>query len=52
MNILIFNCSLFLGWAMASIGAGLWWPPAGLMFGGVSLVALTLLVARKAGVFR
>lgn len=52
MSIRIFNCSIFLGWLMASVGAGLWWLPAGLMFGGLSLVALTLLVAGKAGVKR
>jgi hypothetical protein len=52
MTIRIFNTCVLAGWAMAAVGAGLWWLPAGLMVGGVTLVGLTFTVARMAGVFR
>jgi hypothetical protein len=52
MNVAIFNLCLLAGWLLAAIGAGLWWLPAGLMLAGVSLVGLTFVVARMAGVFR
>ena len=50
MTIRMFNVCVLAGWLAASIGAGLWWLPAGLMFGGLSLVGLTFAVARMAGV--
>lgn len=50
MNIRIFNACLATGWLAASVGAGLWWLPAGLMAGGVSLIVLTFAVARMGGV--
>lgn len=46
----VFNGCVLCGWILASVGAGLWWLPAGLMVAGVSLVALTLLVAQRVGV--
>lgn len=49
MTIRVFNACVLLGWLVASVGAGLWWLPAGLMFGGVSLVGLTFAVARIGG---
>lgn len=50
MNVRVFNSCIAAGWLMSSVGAGLWWIPAGLMFGGVSMLALTFVVARNAGV--
>lgn len=50
MTVRVFNACLLLGWLIASIGAGLWWLPAGLMFGGVTLVLLTFTVARMGGI--
>jgi hypothetical protein len=52
MNVRVFNACMAAGWLAASVGAGLWWLPGGLMFGGVSLVLLTLAVARMAGGLR
>lgn len=51
MNAHIFNASLFLGWMLIVVGVGgLWSVPAALLVGGVILVAITLLLARWAGV--
>lgn len=50
MNRNVFNACVLIGWLLASVGAGLWWLPAGLMVAGASLVGLTLLVARTVGV--
>lgn len=52
MSARVFNCCIGVGWMLASVGAGLWWLPAGLMLAGVSLVGLTLMVANKVGVHR
>lgn len=52
MSLSVFNTCLLTGWAMATAGCAWWWPPAGLMVGGATLVALTLLVSRMGGVVR
>lgn len=51
MNAIIFNASLMTGWLLIVVGVGglvsVW---AALVTGGVLLVAITLLLARWAGV--
>jgi hypothetical protein len=50
MNMHVFNICLALGWIMATAGGMLLNPGAGLLGGGLLLLALTLLVARMGGV--
>lgn len=52
MTARMFNVCVGAGWLLASVGAGLWWVPAGMMLAGVSLVGLTFVVASKVGVHR
>lgn len=51
MNSHIFNTSLLIGWLLIVLGVGgLHSVAAGLLVGGVLLMAITLLLARWAGV--
>lgn len=51
MNARLFNLCMALGWAMVTAGAWLLDPWAGLIAGGLLLLALVLKVASLAGVF-
>lgn len=51
MNIRIFNLCLLLGWLMFSGGLAMIQPGIGIACGGLSLVGLTLYVARLGGLF-
>ena len=50
MNIYLFNACLLTGWLMLMLGVGLWSVPAALVVGGLVLMALTLMLAFRAGV--
>jgi len=52
MRPLVFNACLLAGWALVSVGAGLWSIPAGLVTAGALLIALTIVVARLGGMLR
>lgn len=51
MNITIFNGCLLGGWFLLTLGGIMWNPAAGLMIGGVALIALTGGIALRFGVF-
>ncbi len=51
MNIHIFNGCLLGGWFLLTLGGILMNPAAGLITGGVALVALTLLIALRYGIY-
>lgn len=51
MNITIFNLALMAGWLLVLIGGCLINVGGGLVVGGVLLIALTLLLARTAGLY-
>lgn len=52
MTIRLFNACLAAGWLMLVLGLALWSVPAGLVVGGAVLMAVTLLLAFRAGVGR
>jgi hypothetical protein len=51
MNIKVFNGCLLGGWFLLTLGGIMWNPAAGLMIGGVALIALTGGIALHFGVF-
>lgn len=51
MNLLFFNIAVAVGWLMVLVGACLLSVPAGLIFAGALLLALTFAGARLAGVY-
>lgn len=50
MKLRIFNACLLAGWLMVTVGIAIVSVPAALVAGGVTLMGLTLLVARAAGI--
>lgn len=51
MNAKVFNACLLAGWLFITLGGILYRPDAGLLVGGVALIALTLFVALRFGVY-
>lgn len=49
MNIQIFNGCLLAGWFLLTLGGVMWRPDAGLVIGGVALLALTVGLALRFG---
>ena len=45
----VFNACLLAGWFMLTVGGILLSPGAGLLIGGVAMIALTLFVALRVG---
>jgi hypothetical protein len=52
MNLQVFNNALLLGWLLAIVGACLLNVGAGLVFGGLLLIAVTIAVARMGGIYK
>lgn len=51
MNLLVFNASLLVGWALVLVGGCMLNLGAGLIGGGVLLLLIVLLCARMGGVY-
>jgi hypothetical protein len=51
MNLKIFNAALLAGWFLLTIGAIALNPAAGLLIAGVAVIALTLFVSWRFGVY-
>jgi hypothetical protein len=51
MKIQIFNGCLLAGWFLLTLGGILYRPEAGLMIGGLAIVALTIFVALRFGIY-
>lgn len=51
MNMLVFNGCLLGGWFLLTLGGILMNPAAGLLIAGAALIALTLFIALRFGVF-
>ena len=52
MNVSVYNAALLIGWLLVTLGGLLISPGAGLIGGGLLLLALVFAVARLAGVYQ